>query len=127
MPELARFIIVDALLVAGAFFVLVAGVALIRMPDFLLRMQGAAKAGTLGVGLIVLGVAVAYGTLGVFTRVALLIGFYLLTAPVAGHVISRAAYRSGIALWDRMVCDDFRAAVETEGYRQASTDASDED
>ncbi|MFK7961550.1 MAG: monovalent cation/H(+) antiporter subunit G [Phycisphaerales bacterium] len=125
MPEIVRFILVDALLIAGAFFVLVAGVGLVRMPDLLLRMQGAAKAGTLGVGLIVLAVAVAYGTVGVFTRAVLLIGFYFITAPVAGHIISRAAYRSGIGLWDRMVCDDFRAAVEAEGFERASDEVMD--
>ncbi len=112
MADVLRFVIVDALLVAGAFFVLIAGIALVRMPDLLLRMQGSAKAGTLGVGLIILGVAVAYGTAAVFTKALLVILFYVITAPVAAHVISRAAYRSGARMWERTRPDEYRGVVE---------------
>lgn len=115
MPDMLRLILVDTLLVAGTLFVVIAGVGLVRMPDLLLRMQGSAKAGTLGVGLIIFAVAVAYGSIDVFTRALLVIGFYFLTAPVAGHIISRAAYRSGAAIWDRTSPDEFRPVVEAEG------------
>jgi multicomponent Na+:H+ antiporter subunit G len=114
LSELIRFLIVDGLLIAGTFFVLVAGIALVRMPDLLLRMQGSAKAGTLGVGLIILAVAIAYGTSAAFSKAVLIILFYFLTAPVAGHVISRAAYRSGAAMWDRTTPDEYRAAIDAE-------------
>lgn len=123
MPELSmellRFIIVDGLLVVGTFFVLIAGIALVRMPDLLLRMQGSSKAGTLGVGLIILGVAFAYGTIPVFTKAVLVILFYFLTAPVAAHVISRAAYRSGAKMWDRTSPDEYRAMVEADAQANA--------
>lgn len=125
MPELIRFIIVDALLVAGTFFVLIAGIALVRMPDLLLRMQGSAKAGTLGVGLIILAVAVAYGTYPAYTKALLVIVFYFLTAPVAAHVISRAAYRSGAAMWERTSPDEYRALVEADAREEAEGRAAD--
>jgi len=126
MPDLLRFVIVDALLVSGTFFVLIAGIALVRMPDLLLRMQGSAKAGTLGVGLIILGVAIAYGTYAAFTKAVLVIVFYFLTAPVAAHVISRAAYRSGAAMWERTSPDEYRALVEADALLEAERRTTDD-
>jgi multicomponent Na+:H+ antiporter subunit G len=44
----------------GAFFILVAGLGLVRMPDVFLRMSASTKAATLGVGSTLLGVAVYF-------------------------------------------------------------------
>jgi multicomponent Na+:H+ antiporter subunit G len=39
---------------------------------------------------------------------ALLCGvFLLITSPTAAHALSRAAYRSGIKLWDKSVVDRY--------------------
>ena len=59
--------------------------------------------------------AVAYGTVGMFARALLVICFYFLTAPVASHIIARAAYRSGVPIWDATGVDEFREVVEREG------------
>ncbi|GAB4462075.1 MAG: hypothetical protein Kow0031_40840 [Anaerolineae bacterium] len=49
--------IISAILLSlGAFFMLVAGVGLVRMPDLFLRMSASTKAATLGVGCTLLGV-----------------------------------------------------------------------
>jgi multicomponent Na+:H+ antiporter subunit G len=34
--------------------------------------------------------------------------FVLLTAPVAAHMIGRAAYLTGVPLWEKTVCDELR-------------------
>jgi len=99
-------LIVSILIVLGGGFAAIAGLGLLRLPDVLIRMHASTKAGTLGVGLIVLGVSVHFTNSLVITKALLIIAFLLLTAPVAAHLIGRAAYRRKIPLWDRTVYDD---------------------
>jgi multicomponent Na+:H+ antiporter subunit G len=86
--------VVGILIVMGGAFAAVAGLGLIRLPDVLMRMHASTKAGTLGVGLIVAGVSLHFGGALVVAKSILIIAFLLLTAPVAAHLIGRAAYRS---------------------------------
>lgn len=99
-------IIVSVLIVLGGGFAAVAGLGLLRLPDVLIRMHASTKAGTLGVGLIVLGVSVHFGSSLVITKALLIIAFLFLTAPVGAHLIARAAYRRGIPLWGKTLTDD---------------------
>ena len=101
-------LLVATLLILGGAFAAIAGIGLLRLPDVLIRMHASTKAGTLGVGLIVIAVAVSKGDALVTTKAALIILFLLLTAPVAAHLIGRAAYRSGTPLWSRTVIDEAR-------------------
>jgi len=96
------------LLVSGGAFAFIAGVGLVRMPDLYIRMHAATKAGTLGAGLILAGVAVHSTEPGVIVRALATIAFLMLTAPVAAHMIGRAAYRAGVPLWERTVTDEWR-------------------
>ncbi|MDG5768227.1 monovalent cation/H(+) antiporter subunit G [Balneolales bacterium ANBcel1] len=98
--------VAGVLLIGGGFFVLVAAVGVLRLPDILMRMHASTKAGTLGAGLILLAVAFTYGELGIVSRAVATIVFILLTAPVAAHAIGRAAYKSGIPFWKGTVIDE---------------------
>lgn len=95
------------LFVAGGVFTFAAGVGVYRLPDVYTRMHASTKAGTLGVGLIVLGVAIYFGEMTVVARALATIAFLFLTAPVAGHMIGRAAYRDGVPLWGGSVVDQY--------------------
>ena len=53
--------------------------------------------------------AVYFNDLQVTTRVLATIAFLLLTAPVAAHMIARAAYRQRIPLWSGTVRDELAA------------------
>ena len=104
-------LISEILMVAGAAFVALAGLGLLRFPDVLSRMHASTKAGTLGVGLIVVAAAVHFDQLGVTTR-ALMIFFVLqLTAPVAAQLIGRAAYRTGTRLSEQTRIDELATAL----------------
>lgn len=99
--------VVAILIVLGGAFAAVAGLGLIRLPDVLTRMHASTKAGTLGVGLIVAGVAIHFGGALVAAKAILIIAFLLLTAPVAAHLIGRATYRSKTPLSkDTLMLDD---------------------
>lgn len=97
------------LLLAGGLFGFVAAVGMLRLPDMIMRMHASTKAGTLGAGLILAAVAIHFMEVGITLRAAAAILFLLLTAPVAAHVIGRAAYLCGIRLWERTGVDELAA------------------
>jgi multicomponent Na+:H+ antiporter subunit G len=63
------------------------------------RMHASTKAGTLGSSIILLGVAIHFQDIAVTAKVLLAILFLLLTAPIAAHMIGRAAQRTGVKMW----------------------------
>lgn len=91
--------IMAAFVLLGGFFCFVAGLGVLRLPDVLMRMHASTKAGTLGSGLILVAVAIYFGDLATITRAVAAILFLLITAPVAAHMIGRAAFRVGVPLW----------------------------
>ena len=94
-------IVASALMLMGSMFCLVAAVGMLRLPDTLIRMHAATKAGTLGAGCILAAGAVVAADLGTTLKTIAAIVFLLLTAPVAAHLISRAAYHRGMRLYDK--------------------------
>ena len=88
--------LVYILVLGGVFFLFIAAIGVARMPDLYNRMHATSKAGTLGVGLILLAVAVFYQELSVAARALSALAFIILTAPVAAHALGRAAYLAGV-------------------------------
>ena len=82
----------------GVGFLVLAAIGVLRFSDPFQRMHAATKAGTLGAGFVVAGAMVALGTWGAFLIGLGTILFLLLTVPVAGHLLGRAAYVSGAKL-----------------------------
>ncbi|MDB2406924.1 monovalent cation/H(+) antiporter subunit G [Jannaschia sp.] len=89
----------SACVLLGGFFAFIAGLGILRLPDVLIRMHATTKAGTLASGLIMLAVAVGLADVPTVARAVVIVLFLLLTAPVAAHMIGRAAFRSGVPLW----------------------------
>ena len=96
------------LVFVGSLFMALAGVGVLRMPDLFMRMQAATKGATLGAGCMLLAVAVHFQDLAVATRAILVIAFLFFTAPVAAHMIARAAYSVGTPLWFGTIADELR-------------------
>lgn len=101
-------IIAGLLLLGGGSFMLIASIGIVRFPDVLMRMHAATKAGSLGAAMILLGAAFHFSTTVVYTKAFTTIVFIWLTAPVAAHVIGRAAYHVGVKLWEGTIIDELR-------------------
>lgn len=84
-------IIIAAFLMTGVFFILVAAVGLIRLPDIFTRIHAATKATSFGLLFILAGLAIFFGSITVIIKSILLIIFIYLTAPLAASVIARSA------------------------------------
>ncbi|WP_042461668.1 monovalent cation/H(+) antiporter subunit G [Neobacillus dielmonensis] len=109
MTTIVNFII-GFLILAGALLFLIATFGVIRLPDVYTRNHAASKAATLGVMFVLLGTFLYfYSVEGHFnSRLILGIVFLFLTSPISGHLINRAAYNSGVKLWDQSVRDDLK-------------------
>ena len=115
-------IISSALMIIGAAFGLLAGAGVVRMPDLFTRMQAATKASTLGIGCVVLAVPIHFGELGITTRALATIIFVFLTAPVAAHMIARAAYFVGVPLWERTIIDELHGHYDRRTHKLGRPD-----
>lgn len=116
-------LIAAALLLVGSVFCLVAAVGMLRLPDTLIRMHAATKAGTLGAGCILAAEAVMTANLGTTLKVAAVILFLLLTAPVGAHLIGRAAYHRGIRLFEKTWIDELGDAMQRAPHAEKGADS----
>jgi multicomponent Na+:H+ antiporter subunit G len=99
-------VVSSALLLGGVALAIVAGVGLLRFPDVFSRMHAATKPATLGLLMVCLGAALVMDDGAHRSKLLLVAAFQFLTAPVAAHMIGRAAYRSGTGDLEGLVVDD---------------------
>ena len=109
------------LLIGGAFFCVVGGVGLLRLPDFFTRCHGAGITDTMGAGMVLTGLMIQAGDPLIVGKLLLLLIFIFVTSPVAGHALVKAAYAGGLRI--EQPVEDHR----TQGDRKPATEASPEE
>ncbi|WP_298129828.1 monovalent cation/H(+) antiporter subunit G [Micropruina sp.] len=103
-------------LVGGAFFCLGGALGLVRFPDVLARMHAATKPQVFGLLLVLLGVGFSIRDPKVWLTLLVVILLQVLTAPVAGHLIGRVAYRSGAWEPDDLLVDELSDDLRDAGF-----------
>ncbi|WP_172254663.1 monovalent cation/H(+) antiporter subunit G [Saccharibacillus deserti] len=100
------------LILCGALLSVLSAFGLIRLPDVYLRSHAATKSSTLGVLCVLSGVFLYFASVMQTASMNILLGivFFFITAPLAGHLNGRAAYRSGVPLWNGSVQDELADA-----------------
>lgn len=83
----------------GVFFMAVAGLGILRMPDLYIRMHASTKAGTIGLGFLMFAVALHFQDLASISRAAAIMIFLVLTAPVAAHILGKSMLDQGYKMW----------------------------
>lgn len=96
----------DAFLIVGGFLMLLSAIGILRMPDLLSRMQTATKASSMGLGSVIIAVAIHFGDPLVAVRAIAIITFGFITVPIAAHMLGRAAYFVGEPLWKGTLVDE---------------------
>jgi multicomponent Na+:H+ antiporter subunit G len=119
-------IVATAAVILGAALGVLSAVGIVRMPDVYIRVQVASKASSLGIALLMLGVAAHFGDVSVTVRALLVVAFLFLTAPVAAHVIGRAAYIAGVPLAEGSEPDELAGRYDPETGRLAGPAETDE-
>lgn len=90
--QLIMEILVSFFLVNGAFFTLVGGIGMVKLPDLFMRLHAPTKSSTLGLGsFLIAGMIYAafHGRLGFAEILITLLAF--ITAPVSANLIAQAA------------------------------------
>lgn len=118
-------IILAILSTIGALSILSASIGVLRMPDFYLRLSVTVKASTLGVGLLLICAAIMFpNDVSVTTKAIAIIFFLILTAPIAAHMIGKAAYFIGTPLWKGTILDSLQGMYNKKTHRLESDPAN---
>lgn len=103
MPTISEIVnlIAAIMLFLGSIIALISAIGLIKFQDVFLRSHAATKSSTLSVLLTLVGVIVYFVSAQSYVSVRLILAlvFINLTSPVGGHLISRAAYRTGAYMY----------------------------
>ncbi len=100
------------LIIMGTALMFVSAIGIIRLPDFYLRMSAITKAATLGLFLLLIGLAIYFNSLGLTIKSVVIIIFILLTNPAGAHAIARAAYMKDTKLWEGNVTDELKDLID---------------
>lgn len=119
----------------SAFFVLfgsvitfIAAWGVLRLPDFFMRMHAATKAGVVGPGLLLVGAGFYEPSLDAWIKIGLAILFLCMTTPIAAHLLGKAGFQSGAALWEGTSRNDLGDALSSGTFVEAvEADESAED
>ncbi|MGK4007028.1 monovalent cation/H(+) antiporter subunit G [Sorangium sp. So ce1036] len=82
----------------GCFFVVVAAVGTVKLPDVYCRAHALGKAMTLGIMLLLIGYGLRVPGAS-WLKLSLVLLFQLVTIPVASHLFCLVAYRKGVRRW----------------------------
>ncbi|RIV38393.1 monovalent cation/H(+) antiporter subunit G [Micromonospora radicis] len=93
-----RTLAASVLLLLGTALIAISAVGMVRLPDVYNRMNSVAKAASLGLSFVLLGVLLLMPGPRTAVVVLVAVGLQLFTAPVGGYALARAAYRSGAPL-----------------------------
>ncbi len=90
-------LLADLFLLAGALLCVLAALGILRMPDVYNRIQAGAKASTLGVIFVLVGVGLLQPDW--WPKLLAIAGFVLFTSPVGSSTLAWAFHRAGVKVW----------------------------
>jgi len=99
-------------LLAGAGFMLIASIGMVRFPDFYIRNSASTKAVVLGVMLILLGVGIHYNDILIFLEIFAILFFIFLISPLSAHIVSRAAVLTKVPFWKKTNLEELDEYIE---------------
>lgn len=82
-------------MLAGSFFLIVAAIGFGRLPDVFCRLHVTGVIDTLGAPLVLFGTAVFLGMQLVSLKLFVGIVFLVVSSPLVGHLLARAALEAG--------------------------------
>ncbi|WP_055105639.1 Na+/H+ antiporter subunit G [Paenibacillus ihumii] len=114
-----------ALILIGSVISVISAIGIIRFPDVYTRAHAATKSSTLAVLLTLVGTFLYIWFSDAFISVRVILGilFVFITAPVSGHLIIRAAYRSNVKLADSTIEDELKPVLQEKGREDKDEEA----
>ena len=88
-------------ILVGLFFVLVAAIGVVRLPDVYTRSHAVGLTDSVGAFFLLLGLALYQGFSANLVKVLVVLVLLYLLNPVITHATVRAALRSGLKPWSK--------------------------
>ena len=99
--KLLQEFVAAVLMLGGTAFMLLGSIGLVRLPDFYTRTHASSKIDTMGIMMLLAGLAVHEGlTLNTFKLVVVIV-FVAAANPVGAHALARSALKFGLKPWYR--------------------------
>ena len=108
MSGLPQDLLTAVLVLAGAAMCLAAGIGLVRFPDVLSRLHAATKPQIFGLMAVTADVAINNFSVRTVTLVVAIVVFQALSAPMAAHLVGRAAYDTEHLRPDLLIVDELQ-------------------
>jgi multicomponent Na+:H+ antiporter subunit G len=86
-------------LVLGLFFLLVAAIGMVRLPDVFARSHAVGLTDTMGAFFMLIGLAIYEGLSLSTLKILVVLSLLYLLNPVVTHATIRAALRAGVKPW----------------------------
>jgi multicomponent Na+:H+ antiporter subunit G len=86
---------------AGLFFLIVAAIGVIRLPDVFSRSHAVSLTDSLGAFLMLVGIALHEGIGKNMLKILAVLALLYILNPVIAHATIRAAIRSGLKPWKK--------------------------
>lgn len=86
----------------GAFFAVIGHIGLLKAPDIYTRLQTSSVCSTTSVLSVLIACMVLAGLTSFTGKVAAIALFFMMTSPVASHIIARYAWEEGTVPWRRL-------------------------
>lgn len=100
-------------LLLGSFLCLAGAVGLVRFPDTLSRLHAVTKPQTLGLILVLGGLALTLRSWAAITTLLIVGAAQFFTSPVSAHLVGRAAYRNGRIDRETLDVDELSEALRS--------------
>lgn len=113
-------------LLLGAFMCLAGAVGLVRFADTLSRLHAATKPQTLGLILVLMGLALTLRTWAAVTTLVFVGATQFFTSPVTAQLVGRSAYRHRNVRHDLLIVDELSEALAREGENADDDDDGDD-
>ena len=104
IAEWARFVqspVAIASIVVGLFFLFVAAIGVLRLPDVYTRSHAVSLTDSLGAFFVLGGLVLYQGLSTSALKILIVLILLYLLNPVIAHATVRAAFRSGLKPWTR--------------------------
>ncbi len=88
-------------IVTGLFFLIVAAIGVIRLPDVFSRSHAVSLTDSLGAFLMLVGIALHEGFGKNMLKIMVVLALLYILNPVIAHATIRAALRSGLKPWKK--------------------------
>jgi len=96
---------VGVFLVLGVIFGLMGNLGVLIFPDVYTRLQASSTASTTSVFSAFVAAMIAAGSTQMIGKIIVITLFFLVTSPIAAHIIARFAWENGVIPWRRSYQD----------------------